>query len=84
MPDSKAIRQTIVSVINKVRTDSGRDAIEPSDDDVLTVEMGLDSIDLAQLVVAIEKELGVDPFRDGSTRARTLGELVAVYEKATA
>ncbi len=84
MLDSIAIRQTIVSVINKVRTDSGRDVIEPKDDDALTVEMGLDSIDLAQLVVALEKELGVDPFRDGSARARTLGELTAVYEKATA
>lgn len=83
MPESTAIRSTICSVINKVRTDSGREAIEICDDDALTGEIGLDSLDLAQMVVAIEKQLGVDPFCDGSATARTLGELVAIYVKAT-
>lgn len=84
MPNSDAMRETICSIINKVRTDSGREAMEILDGHQLTSEIGLDSLDLAQLVVAIEKELGVDPFRDGSAAARTVGELVAVYEQATA
>ncbi len=80
MPDSN-LRITICSVINKVRTDSGREAMVILDEHQLTGELGLDSLDLAQLVVAIEKELGVDPFRDGSATARTVGELVSVYER---
>lgn len=79
MPD---VRSTLCSVINKVRTDSGRETIDIQDAFSLTGELELDSLDLAQLVVAIEKELGVDPFRDGSASARTVGELVSVYEKA--
>lgn len=83
MADSENdLRQTIVVTINKVRTDLGREKLSPSDSDALTGELGLDSLDLAVLVVSLEKELGVDPFRDGSETARTLGELVAVYAKA--
>ena len=81
MTDSD-LRQSIVDTINKVRTDSGREAIEARENDVLTGELGLDSLDLAVLVVTIKKSLSVDPFREGSATARTLGELVAVYEQA--
>ena len=80
MPD--ALRETIVDIINKVRTDSGREAIDPKDDEALVGDIGLDSLDLAQLVAELEHAIGVDPFRDGSATARTLGELVGVYEKA--
>lgn len=83
MPKSDTMRETICSIINQVRTDSGREAIEILDGHQLTAEIGLDSLDLAQLVVALEKELGVDPFRDGTASARTVGELVAVYEQAS-
>lgn len=76
------IRETICSAINRVRTDSGRPAMEIDDTFALTGELELDSLDLAQLVVSIEKELGVDPFRDGTATARTVGELVVVYKQA--
>lgn len=77
------LRQTIANTINKILTDMGRDELTPTDSDALTGELGLDSMDLAVLVVTLKKSLGVDPFRDGSTTARTFGELVAVYEQAT-
>ena len=80
---SDDLRQAIVDTINKIRTDLGRDKLTPSDSDALTGELGLDSLDLAVLVVSLEKQLGVDPFRDGSATARTLAELTAVYEQAT-
>ena len=83
MSNANATRQTIVDTINKIRTDLGRETVTPEDSDALTGELGLDSLDLAQLVVSLEKELGVDPFRDGSATARTLGELVQVYEQAS-
>lgn len=82
MADTSGLRQSIVNAINKVRTDSGRPAVECSDDAALTDDLGLDSLDLAVLVVSLEKELGVDPFRDGTANARTLRDLVAVYSKA--
>ena len=76
----KPLRKTIVSVINKVRTDSGREPLEPQDGDGLMSDIGLDSLDLAQLVAELERATGVDPFRSGGQAARTLGDLVQVYE----
>ena len=81
---SDTIRATIVQTINKIRVDSGREPVTPDDQETLTGGMGLDSLDLAVLVVSLEKELGVDPFRDGTASARTLGELVSVYKQAAA
>ena len=82
MDDSAELRRTIMDTINKVRTDSGRDAVDGKDGDLLTGELGLDSLDLAVLVVSLEKKLGVDPFRNGSATARTLQDLVTVYFEA--
>lgn len=82
MADKNELRQSIVDTINKVRTDSGRESLEVKDTDALMVELGLNSLDLAVLVVSLEKSLGVDPFRNGSGTARTLGDLVTVYEQA--
>ena len=83
MSNNGDLRQTVINTINKVRTDLGREQVTPQDSDALMGELGLDSLDLAVLVVSLEKELGVDPFRDGSKTARTLGELVEVYQEAT-
>ena len=51
---------------------------------LLGSDLGLDSLDLAQVVVLLERELGVDPFRDPPTGAarppiRTVDDLVAAY-----
>ena len=75
------VKSTIANVINKILTDSGRPAKEIGDDDILTVAVGLDSLDLAVLVVSLEQQLGVDPFRDGASAVPTFGQLVAMYEK---
>ena len=62
MPESKNnVSQTIVEMINKVRTDSGRETVAAQESDGLTAELGLDSLDLAVLVVSLEKAFGVDP-----------------------
>lgn len=78
------VRQAIVETINQIRTDSGREALTPEDDHSLTGDLGLDSLDLAVLVVSLEKELGIDPFREGGATARSLSELITVYERALA
>ena len=76
------LRPRILAVVNKILSDSGRPTCQPTDQDTLTNDMGLDSLDLAVLVVTLEQQLGVDPFHDASTPVHTLGDLVDVYAEA--
>jgi acyl carrier protein len=46
---------------------------------LLAVEVGLDSLDLAQVVVLLEQQLGVDPFRKRGAAIRTFADLVRAY-----
>ena len=58
-------------------------AIEPTM--LLSADLGLDSLDLAQTIVLLERSLGIDPFRTASgTRPaiRSVADLVAVYTQA--
>jgi acyl carrier protein len=43
-------------------------------------ETGLDSLDLAELIIRLEGVLGVDPFGRGEA-IRTIEELIAFYER---
>lgn len=73
------VRETVVAVIQRVLQDSGRPVPALSDDENLTGDIGLDSLDLAVLVVGLEQELGVDPFRAGAAPVATVGSLVDLY-----
>lgn len=42
----------------------------------------VDSLDLATLLVVLEKRFGFDPFRQGFRRFTTVGELAAIYAEA--
>jgi acyl carrier protein len=42
----------------------------------------VDSLDLATLLVVLEKRFGADPFRQGFRRFTTVGELAALYAGA--
>lgn len=57
---------------------------EPLARDDALVAVGLNSLMLAQLLLQLEAELGVDPFGDHLSIAdvRTIGDLVAAYEQA--
>jgi acyl carrier protein len=79
-----AVTSAVVSAIRQVLRDTGREpaAVEPGM--VLTADIGLDSLDLAQTIVLLERSLGVDPFRApaaGSVRPaiRTVADLVGMY-----
>lgn len=76
------IRSAVAQVTNRVLSDSGRAAREFQDDDTLTGTIGLDSLDLAVLVVGLEQSLGIDPFRAGARPVPTFGQLVQVYADA--
>jgi acyl carrier protein len=45
-------------------------------------ELGIDSLDLATLVVELEERTGKDPFRNGFRNFTTAGELAALYANA--
>jgi len=87
--DSAAIAAAVVAAIGQVLLDSGRrpGPVEPGM--LLSADLGLDSLDLAQTVVLLERALGADPFRAPGAGAprpaiRTVADLTALYVTAAA
>ena len=83
---SDSTTAAIVAAIGQVLHDTGRaaNAVEPQM--LLAADLGLDSLDLAQTIVLLERSLGVDPFRAppaGSARPaiRTVADLVSIYSQ---
>lgn len=79
----------VADAIRTVLRDTGRTAGVIESEHLLAADLGLDSLDLAQTIVLLERSLGIDPFRDWSTAAprpsiRTVSDLVAVYTNALA
>jgi len=79
--------EAVAAAIHTVLRDSGRPVgpVEPSM--LLAADLGLDSLDLAQTIVLLERSLGVDPFRTpaaaaGRPRLRTVSDLIAIYSHA--
>ena len=78
------VAAAVASAIESVLRDTGRHTkpVEPAM--LLAVDLGLDSLDLAQTIVLLERSLGIDPFRSASTSrtVRTVSDLVTIYETA--
>lgn len=73
------------AAIGTVYRDTARPAREIHPAALLGPDLGLDSLDLAQVVVLLERDLGVDPFRDprGDRPAlRTVDDLSRLYASA--
>lgn len=80
-----SVPDAIATAIRTVLHDTGRPAQEVESSMLLATDLGLDSLDLAQTIVLLERSLGVDPFRSSSgTRAaiRTVADLAAIYTEA--
>ena len=80
-----SVPEAITTAIRTVLHDTGRSAHEVESSMLLATDLGLDSLDLAQTIVLLERSLGVDPFRasSGSRPAiRTVGDLISVYADA--
>ena len=80
MADS--VRDAVEKVVGNVLRDAGRDVPEFKDESHLADHLKLDSLDFAVVVVGLERELGVDPFRSTAPRVRTFGELVQLYQNS--
>ncbi len=80
--DPATIADTIRQTLTRVLRDAGRPAVDLPDEATLSEKLRLDSLDLAVVVVALESDLGLDPFRQGVSPVRTVGELIRVYQTA--
>lgn len=73
----------ISAAIRQVLRDSAREARAIEPEMRLVADLGLDSLDLAQTIVLLERSLGVDPFRDAAAAARptvrTVADLITIY-----
>lgn len=82
---SVPVPDAIAAAIRTVLHDTGREAKAVQPEMLLSTDLGLDSLDLAQAIVLLERSLGVDPFRSASgTRSaiRTVADLSAIYTEA--
>jgi acyl carrier protein len=79
-----SLPDAIAAAIRTVLHDTGREAkaVEPTM--LLSADLGLDSLDLAQTIVVLERSLGIDPFRQappsgGRPAIRTVADLISIY-----
>jgi acyl carrier protein len=81
------VAATVREAILAVYRDTGRSPLETPAASLLGSDLGLDSLDLAQIIVLLERSLGVDPFRDARATTphppiRTVAHLVTLYSDA--
>lgn len=85
MTSSTNAETAVIDAIRSVLRDTGRGGAEIATADLLAADLGLDSLDLAQTIVLLERSLGVDPFRSGqaaSAPLRRVSDLIAIYSSA--
>jgi acyl carrier protein len=70
--------KTIVDAITMLVERRGETGLEVKSSSILSEELGLDSLELAELSAALEDDLGRDPYSEGLI-PETVGELVAFY-----
>lgn len=84
-PDvTTAVTQAVATALHAVLSDTGRGDRDISPDMLLGADLGLDSLDVAQAVVLLERSLHTDPFRRTTVVAplRTVADLVSIYAAA--
>jgi len=83
---SEAVVAAVCTAINTVLSDTGRPGKSVVSGMLLGGDLGLDSLDLAQTIVLLERALGIDPFRSTSLgprpSLRTVSDLATVYTTA--
>ncbi|MFM7035514.1 MAG: acyl carrier protein [Planctomycetia bacterium] len=82
---SVAVTEAVAAAIRTVLRDTGRDVKSIAPDSLLAADLSIDSLDLAQTIVLLERSLGVDPFRSPSPVrpvVRTVSDLVDIYQRA--
>lgn len=71
--------KNLISIINTVLTNRGKQTVDTINENTsLRDDLGLDSLDLAELTVRIEAEYDVDIFENGVVT--TVGEILALIK----
>lgn len=71
--------ENLITIINTVLTNRGKQTVDSIDENTsLRDDLGLDSLDLAELTVRIEAEYDVDIFENGVVT--TVGEILALIK----
>jgi acyl carrier protein len=77
------VTSVIEDTIRRIVVERGGAPVETSGD---TAQLGgavpIDSLNLATIVVELEGQFGVDPFKDGFIDFKTIGETAALYVAA--
>lgn len=78
------VGEAVSAAIRSVLEDTGRNTKPVKSTMLLAADLGLDSLDLAQAIVLLERSLGIDPFRLASTprTVRTVADLISIYTSA--
>lgn len=82
MPDAEttAKAETIIhATIEKLLRRRGADPIEIKPESRLSADLGLDSLELAELSAVLEDEIGYDPYSEGAG-PQTVAALIAYYD----
>lgn len=76
----RSVHDFVVQQIHDLQAAKGLPASAVQRDSVLLGEaLGIDSLDLATLVVALEEHTGLQPFASGFVLFKTVGELVDLF-----
>lgn len=81
MLDTPDTTQLVIEVIQAVLRDKSHEPPPLNADTVVLSGAGLDSLDLAVVVIRLEERTGHDPFNAGFIHFRTIGELARLYER---
>jgi acyl carrier protein len=73
--------KTIRSVIDMLLERRGATGLDVAPESRLSEDLGLDSLELAELSATLEEDLGSDPYSEGLVPA-TVAELVGFYAAA--
>jgi len=79
----EAVQQHIRETISRLLKDRGQSVPEiAGSSSFLSGEMGIDSVDLAAVVVELQEFTGKDPFENGFINFRTVDELAKLFAEA--
>ncbi len=85
MKKTKDVEAFIFSEIQAIQKKNGsKSGSLKKNSRLLGGQSAMDSLDVAELIVRLERQWGKDPFKQvaGTTPVRTLGDLISFYERA--